>query len=58
MPIEPCEWEKWRQQVRQDALAAWESYQATGLHVTAEEADTWLVRLEDGEDREPPATHR
>ena len=58
MPIEPCEWEKWRQQVRQDALAAWEGYQATGLHVTAEEADAWLARLEDGEDREPPATHR
>ena len=50
--------EERREQVRQDALAAWAEYQATGQHVTAEEADAWLARLEDGEDVEPPATHR
>jgi predicted transcriptional regulator len=26
-----------------EALAAWSDYQATGLHVTAEEADAWLA---------------
>lgn len=50
--------EERREQVRQDALAAWAEYEATGQHVTADEADAWLARLEDGEDVEPPATHR
>ncbi|MFT2214225.1 CopG family ribbon-helix-helix protein [Rhizobium giardinii] len=49
--------EEQRQQMRQDALAAWEEYQTTGLHVTAEEADTWLAKLEAGEDVDPPACH-
>ena len=40
-----------------DALAAWDSYQATGVHVTADEADAWLARLEAGEDVEPPECH-
>jgi predicted transcriptional regulator len=42
---------------RQEALAAWEAYQTTGLHVTAEEADAWLAKLEAGEDAEPPECH-
>jgi predicted transcriptional regulator len=49
--------EERREQLRQDALAAWTEYQATGLHVTAEEADAWLARLEAGEDLEPPSPH-
>ena len=39
-----------RQQFNRDALAAWAEYQATGLHVTAAEAEAWLLRLEAGED--------
>ena len=31
--------EEKREQLRQDALAAWSHYQATGKHVTASEAD-------------------
>jgi predicted transcriptional regulator len=50
--------EERREQLRQDALAAWAEYQATGLHVTAEEADAWLAQLEAGEDAEPPPAHR
>lgn len=50
--------EERRQQVRQDALAAWAEYEASGQHVTAEEADAWLAQLEAGEDAEPPPTHR
>lgn len=50
--------EERREQVRRDALAAWAEYEATGQHVTAEEADAWLARLEAGEDAEPPPTHR
>ena len=40
--------EEKREQLRQDALAAWASYQTTGLHLTAEEADAWLAKLEAG----------
>jgi predicted transcriptional regulator len=49
--------EERREQFRQDALAAWAEYQATGLHVTGEEADAWLAHLEAGEDAEPPECH-
>ena len=49
--------EERRERLRQDALAAWAEYQATGRHVTAEEADAWLARLEAGEDAEPPPPH-
>jgi len=49
--------EERRERLRQDALTAWREYQATGRHVTAEEADAWLARLEAGEDAEPPAPH-
>jgi len=36
---------------------AWVEYQATGLHLTFEEADAWLARLEAGEDVLPPECH-
>jgi len=49
--------EEKREQFRQSGIAAWEAYQATGLHVTAEEADAWLVKLEAGEDAEAPECH-
>ena len=40
--------EEKREQLRQDALAAWADYQTTGLHLTAKEADVWLAKLEAG----------
>ena len=49
--------EERREQLRQEALAAWAEYQATGLHATAEEVDAWLARLEAGEEAEPPTPH-
>jgi predicted transcriptional regulator len=49
--------EEKREQFRQDALAAWTNYQTTGLHVTAEEADAWLAKLEAGEDAATPECH-
>ena len=49
--------EEARDRLRQDALAAWTEYQATGQHVTADEADAWLARLEAGEDAAPPECH-
>jgi predicted transcriptional regulator len=40
--------EEKREQFREDAIAAWTLYQATGRHATAEEADAWLGKLEAG----------
>jgi predicted transcriptional regulator len=51
------EQEEARDSIRQAAIDAWEGYQATGLHVTFEEADTWLAELENGTAAEPPACH-
>jgi predicted transcriptional regulator len=50
-----AERENRRGKFRQDALIAWADYRATGRHVTAEEADSWLAQLEAGEDAEPPS---
>jgi predicted transcriptional regulator len=49
--------EEKREAFRQDTLNAWEAYRTTGLHVTADEADTWLAQLEQGIDIEPPECH-
>jgi predicted transcriptional regulator len=49
--------EEKRQQLRDDALNAWNEYQATGLHLTAEEADGWLAQLEAGNNVEAPECH-
>lgn len=49
--------EEKREAFRQDAISAWNEYQATGLHATMEEADTWLAELEAGKDVEPPECH-
>lgn len=49
--------EEKRDAFRQDTLKAWEEYRATGLHVTADEADAWLAELEQGNDVEPPECH-
>lgn len=49
--------EEKREKLRQDALAAWAHYQATGLHLTAEEADAWLAKLEQSKDSPVPECH-
>ena len=49
--------EEKRERFRQDALAAWTHYETTGLHVTAEEANAWLVTLEAGKDAAVPQCH-
>jgi predicted transcriptional regulator len=42
---------------KQEAIRAWESYKANGLHVTQDEADAWLAQLEAGKDAELPECH-
>ena len=46
--------EEKRESFRQDTLKAWEEYRTTGKHVSAEDADAWLAKLELGHDIEPP----
>jgi hypothetical protein len=43
--------------LRQEALAAWNHYQTTALHLSAAEADQWLAKLEAGEEAEAPECH-
>lgn len=45
--------EEKREAFRQDGLKAWQEYQETGLHATAEEVDAWLASW--GTDNEQPA---
>ena len=49
--------EEKREAFRQDALRAWDTYQESGLHLTLEEADDWLAKLEAGNDVESPKCH-
>ena len=49
--------EEKRESFRQDTLKAWEDYRATAMHVSAEEADAWLAKLQLGHDIEPPECH-
>jgi predicted transcriptional regulator len=49
--------EEKREQLRQDAIAAWNHYATTELHVTGEEADAWLARLEAGDEAPSPECH-
>ncbi len=49
--------EEQREQLRQDALTAWNHYQATGLHLSGREADEWLAQLEAGVDTGVPECH-
>jgi len=49
--------EEKREAFRQAGLKAWEDHQATGKHVTHDEADAWLAKLEAGEEAEVPECH-
>lgn len=51
------EQEEKRELFRQDTLQAWQEYRHTGLHVSADEADSWLAELEQGNDIKPPECH-
>ena len=49
--------EEQRESLRHEAMAAYNEFILTGLHVTAEEADAWFAELEAGNDVEPPKCH-
>lgn len=49
--------EQKREQLRGDLQLAWDEYQQDGLHLTAEETDDWLGKLQAGEDAPVPPCH-
>ncbi len=49
--------EEKRESLKQEAMHVWRDYQMTGLHVTHEEMDAHLAKLEAGEDVAPPTCH-
>jgi predicted transcriptional regulator len=46
-----------RERVQRLADARQRTSHTNGLHVTSEEADDWLAKLEAGQDAEPPECH-
>jgi len=49
--------EEKREALRQAGLQAWEEFHATGKHVTHDEADAWLAKLEAGQAAAAPECH-
>lgn len=50
--------EEKREAFRQDGLKAWQEYQETGLHATAEEVDAWLASWGTENEQSAPACHK
>ncbi|MBF0136183.1 MAG: CopG family ribbon-helix-helix protein [Magnetococcus sp. DMHC-1] len=50
--------EEKREAFRQDTLNAWDEYQETGLHATAEEVDAWLASWGTDKERPVPTCHK
>lgn len=49
--------EEKREALRKDTLDAWEEFQATGQHATAEEVDQWLASWGTEDEHPAPACH-
>jgi predicted transcriptional regulator len=50
--------EEKREAFRQDTIDAWEEFQATGLHATAEEVEKWLASWGTEDELPPPVCHK
>ena len=46
-----------KEYLRQECIRAQEHIRRTGLHLTQEEVEAWLMELEAGKDVEPPECH-
>jgi predicted transcriptional regulator len=44
-------------QLRQEALASWQEYQETGLHLTGDEVGQWLATWGTTEEKPAPPSH-
>ncbi|MDO9012475.1 MAG: CopG family transcriptional regulator [Gallionella sp.] len=49
--------EERRENLWQTGHAAWQEYQETGLHLTMEEMDSWMAKIEIGEEAQLPKCH-
>ena len=49
--------EEKREALRQDTLKAWDEFQTTGQHATAEEVDDWLASWGRDAERAAPKCH-
>jgi predicted transcriptional regulator len=47
-----------RDTLLQDTMSAWDEFQATGLHVTAMEIDTWLASWGTDNELSIPVCHK
>lgn len=54
---EYVEREEKREQLKGDALAAWQAYQDTRLHASAEEVSAWLETWGTDHETDPPQCH-
>lgn len=52
------EQEERRETFRQDTLKAWEEYQESGLHATADEVEQWLVNWGKDDEASAPTCHK
>ena len=50
--------EEKREAFRQETIKAWEDFQATGLHATAEEVEKWLASWGAEDELPPPVCHK
>jgi predicted transcriptional regulator len=50
--------EEKREALRQATLDAWDEFQSTGLHATAEEVDQWLASWGADDERPAPACRK
>ncbi|MGK2911039.1 MAG: CopG family ribbon-helix-helix protein [Sphingobium sp.] len=50
--------EEKREVLRQDTLEAWDEFQATGLHATADEVDKWLASWGTDNELSAPECHK
>jgi predicted transcriptional regulator len=50
--------EEKREALRADTLNAWDEFQATGLHVTADEVQQWLSTWGTDDERNAPECHK
>ena len=50
--------EEKREALRQDTLKAWEEFQETGLHATAEQVDQWLASWGTENELSAPECHK
>jgi predicted transcriptional regulator len=48
---------EWQSEFDRAALESLEEFERTGLHLTHDEVDAWLAKLEAGEDVPPPECH-